>query len=219
MRLVDTTESRELFLENVSGIIIFLIYCHHYSLSLLDCDIFYQLYYKIDVIPDTGSVNQERISSPLIPILNGKADSNSQNIIFNDNSNGDHCLFCTYPSGTINARSQLRNTFTFHPPLAGLFELFIYAKVRVNNAKNNSSMMSNEEVALLRISQENRESSFFNNEDDVNRISSLSNTPLTATITSRSAYPTIIFDDVRVDGNNINAIFIIIILIITTTRL
>ena len=80
-------------------------------------------------------------------------------------------------------------------------------------------MMSNEEVALLRISQENRESSFFNNEDDVNRISSLSNTPLTATITSRSAYPTIIFDDVRVDGNNINAIFIIIILIITTTRL
>ena len=83
-------------------------------------------------------------------------------------------------------------------------------------------MMSNEEVALLRISKENRESSFFNNEDDVNsnnRISSLSNTPLTATITSRSAYPTIIFDDVRVDGNNINTIFITIILIITTTRL
>jgi hypothetical protein len=42
---------------------------------------------------------------------------------------------------------------------------------------------------------------------------------LTATITSRSAYPTIIFDDVRVDGNNINAILMIIILIITTTRL
>ena len=84
-------------------------------------------------------------------------------------------------------------------------------------------MMSNEEVALLRISQENRESSFFNNEDDFNsndRISSLSNIPLTATITSRSAYPTIIFDDVRVDGNNINDILIIIIItIIITTRL
>ena len=99
--------------------------------------------------------------------------------------------------------------------------MFIYAKVRVNNANNSSSMMSNEEVALLRISQENRESSFFNNEDfnSNDRISLLSNTPLTATITSRSAYPTIIFDDVRVDGNNINVIFIILILILTNTRL
>lgn len=202
-----------LFIITITVIVIILL------LLLLDCDIFYQLYYKIDLIPDTGNINQARICSPLIPILIGKNDASANSITFNDNTSGDHCLFCTHPSGIVNARSQLRNTFTFHPPLAGLFEMFLYAKVRVNNSGNSASMMPNEEVALLRISQHNREASYINSDDTGGDLMvSLSDVPLTATITSRSAYPTIIFDDIRVDGNMLPISYFIL-LTNTTTRL
>lgn len=185
VRLVDTTESRDLFIENVS-----------------DCDIYYKLFYKIELIPDTGNVDQPRINSQYIPLLESK--NKSETVVFDDGTNVDHCLFCTFPEGTINARSQLRNTFTFHPPIAGLFEMFLYAKVQVIDNKNGPIMLQNEEAALLRVSQENREEVFFeavraeSSTDD--RVSMLSNFPLTAAITSRSAYPTIIFEDIRVDG-------------------
>lgn len=171
VRLVGTYEMQDFFLQNVT-----------------DSDIAYDLFYKTEFVADTGLTTKETVISDVMPLLTTKEPGD----IVNN-------LFCELPSGTLPARSRTRVAFTFHPSRAGLFEFLIFARVRAIDFKTGEPvMLSNEEVALLRVSQVERESMTVGQGR-----SGIEGHSLTAFVTGRASFPTMLFDDIRTEMDSL----------------
>jgi hypothetical protein len=177
VRLVNTSECKDVYLENAS-----------------DCELSYSLCYCTEFVPDSGSINKGKEISEFIPLIEKKDANDLKNT---------HSLLCDIPSGILPARSRTRIPFTFSPSNAGLYEFFVYAKVQSIGSDGLPSLISNEESALLRISKADREAEIFDfNISDENLSNTLAEKPLMATITGRASYPTLIIDDVRIEDNS-----------------
>ena len=169
VQLVNTQERRELFLENFS-----------------DSDIAYKLFYKYDFSRDNG----DKLASTFQELckLEGKRDGDG------------HVLFCERPLGILPARSRTLAVLTFQPDDAGLFDFSVSATITaVDSSTGKACEISNEESALLRVSQAKREQG---SSDDAQQrmdqaVAVLAEVPLMASITGRASYPTLVFEDMR----------------------
>jgi cilia- and flagella-associated protein 65 len=100
VRLVNTIERQELYLENVS-----------------DSEVSYKLLYKESYIRDTGdSSDISPEVSALVPLTSDGGHEES--------------LMCDFPEGILPARSRTRAPLTFQPTRAGLFDFAIFCTVR-----------------------------------------------------------------------------------------
>lgn len=180
VRLVNTNETLPIYLENVS-----------------DSDLSYQLYYKEEFEPDVASIDTTRTISEILPLMQQNAFSNATSDETKISENKfDQSLFCERPNGILAARSRTRILFTYTPRKAGLFEFLLFAKIQAyDSTKNQLVMISNEEAVLLRISQEERESS------GAQLSSTLGILPLSSNITARAAFPKLLIEDVRTDAD------------------
>jgi hypothetical protein len=140
VRLVSTQEQRWVYLENVS-----------------DSDLMYFLQYQTEFTLETGEIN---VQSELSEILELQKPRNKPDPKF------IHSLFCDLPSGILPARSRTKLTMTFFPLRAGLYEFMIYAKVRAMDHKGSIVSISNDEAALMRITQPEREREDAERNDD-----------------------------------------------------
>lgn len=176
VRLVNTSETRDIYLENI-------------SCSLLQ----YELYYRTIFYPDAaGGVilmdqSNAQISDELKPLIV-------------DTSNGDpsrrnpyHDLFCSIPRGVIDARSKKKLQLTFYPMKSGLFQFSIHAKLQTdssmasNEDTNASGMISNQLALTKRLNLTNK----LDNMDISKHFDIIAN------VTARAAFPTILFQDIR----------------------
>jgi hypothetical protein len=85
----------------------------------------------------------------------------------------------------------------------------VNAQVKALGTDGLPLMLSNEESALLRISQDDREQSFFNDaRNQKNQINSenINEIPLVACITGRASFPTLSVEDIRLDITNTHAL-------------
>ena len=174
VRLVNTSQRQDLYLENVS-----------------DSDLTYRLMYKEEYIKDTGGVpNRDRvICSNLRPLLSEPNDNGSTSSKFDDDS-----LLCDAPTGVLTARSRTRVPITFQPAKAGLFDFILYCEVKAI-VDGKEMMIGNEEAALLRVSQLDRETSL-NGSGPV----SLDGLPLMSFVTTRATFPKISIMDARLEN-------------------
>jgi hypothetical protein len=187
VRLVNTFEMKDIFIENVS-----------------DSDIQYSLLYATEFVPDTGSIY---LPPPIVtkarPIYRNRGEA--KNLGQDNDAELDHSLFCAYPSGVLPARSRKCITFTFYPTNAGLYEFLIHPTlIAIDRNTGKAVELSNDESALLRVSQADREErmvSATNRDDELfdeySGESKLRNVPLMANITARAAFPTMVFEDIR----------------------
>jgi hypothetical protein len=180
VRLVNTWEQRPIHLDNFS-----------------DSDLSYQLFYKEEFEPDAASLDPARTISETMPLLSqtnfaGDAGNKTGGPKF------EHSLFCEKPHGILPARSRTRVLFTYQPRKAGLFEFLVYAQVQALDAKTQlPAMISNDEAALLRMCQEDRE----NNGDPSQFTSAIAMLPLMSNITARAAFPKLLIEDIRADAD------------------
>lgn len=169
VRLVNTKETRDFYLENVS-----------------DSDLEYELLYKEEFVLDTGHA---------VSANNAKKDmitSDIRALRIDQPKNGEReSLLCEQPSGRILARSKFKVPMTFQPTRAGAFEFFIYCRIKVYGAE----YVPNEEIALLRVSQQDRETCMASDYD----VDNLNALPLTAAITSTATFPKMNIEDVRLE--------------------
>ncbi len=120
-----------------------------------------------------------------------------------------YALTESFYAGILRSRSRLRITFSFRPNDAGFFDIAVNAQVRALGADGMPLMLSNEESALLRISQNDREQSFFiDSREQKNEINAgaMQEIPLVACITGRASFPTLLVEDIRLDINNTHAL-------------
>lgn len=178
VRLVNTWESKDIFIENVS-----------------DTDLKYIIKYRMEFTPDTGKIAKICVISDLLSIIREESNGDSSK------RNQDHNLFCEYPSGILPARSRLRIPFTFYPLKSGLFEFLISAEVQAIDADGDVTMIPNEEAILLRLSKE----MIYMNNNNGNNKNNLGGLPLTTNITARAAFPTLLFEDIRCDEDTLVA--------------
>jgi hypothetical protein len=192
VRLVNTTETKDVYLENVS-----------------DCDLKYKLVYREEFLKDTGSAltaekaKEDTVVSDMRELVSveardaavkarehGGAKGNDDDDLINES------LLCVNPEGTLRARSRLRCPIVFQPAKAGLFDFFMYCQLEIINPHQQDSnmMLPNEEVALLRVNQSDRESYMAGQ-----GISALTGIPLSVCITSRATFPKITIEDVRLE--------------------
>eukprot|EP01034_Spumella_vulgaris_P021431 gene21431-27461_t len=181
VRLVNTAETKEIFLDNVS-----------------DADLRYQLLYKEEFLPDTVSSKPVLVVSEVMQLVPAKSFGTALL-----KGAYDHCLFCESPAGVIPARSRVRVVFTYQPKKSGLFEFMIFAQVQAitDPVSAQPVMLSNDEAVLLRTSQnerlDNKNVSF-----DMNSTVNVATLPLMANITARAAFPKLLFEDIRTDSSD-----------------
>ena len=112
-------------------------------------------------------------------------------------------------SGILRSRSRSRIIFSFRPNDAGFFDIAVNAQVKALGADGAPLMLSNEESALLRISQNDREQSFFTDsryqKSEINS-ETINTIPLVACITGRASFPTLLVEDIRLDISNTHAL-------------
>lgn len=167
VRLVGTYETRDFTLQNVS-----------------DADIAYELFYKTEFVADTGALTKTSIVTEVMPLMIEKQPGDVENN-----------LFCEFPSGILPARSRTRVSVTFYPSRAGLFEFLVFARIQaIDIATKKPVMLSNEEVALLRVSQVDREEMTVG--QGKNGVEGQS---LIAFVSGRASFPTMVFEDIRTD--------------------
>jgi hypothetical protein len=166
--LVNTQELRYIVLENIT-----------------DNTLSYELHYRMNFVPETGSSHSSMVFSPLQPLrttfqsTDGSA-ANHQNV------------FSEKPVGFINARSRKTIPFCFKPNRAGLFDFIVYCRLKSVSDDGEEAIVSNEESALRHVSQV-----LYEKRIDSNAISVLDNLPLTMTVTGRASFPTLIIQDIR----------------------
>ena len=131
VRLVSTQEQTPLYLENVT-----------------DADILYFLQYKTEFTLETGELNPSSEVSDIMDLTRPKIGPDKK---------FTHSLFCNEPTGVLPARSRTKLIMTFFPLRAGLYEFMVYARVKAANKKGQIAMISNDEAALLRITNVNIE--------------------------------------------------------------
>lgn len=124
VRLVYTSESRDICLENVS-----------------DSDLQYEIHYVEEFTGDLGGGQAEEKRVTDLRLITtqstGTADINS--------------LFCEAPTGTLLARSRKRVVFTYQPIRAGLFDFKLYCRLKAIDPRTGEKLMlPNEETALMR---------------------------------------------------------------------
>lgn len=182
VRLVNTSEEKAIFLDNFS-----------------DSDLSYQLLYREEFEPDAASLDPARTISEIVPMDRhsqyGSLDVPSQA----GEGRMEHSLFCEKPQGVLPARSRTRVLFTYQPRKAGLFEFLIYAQVQAVDPQTlQPIMISNDEAALLRMAQEDRQQ-----EGDEAHHPALASTlamlPLMSNITARASFPKLLFEDIRTE--------------------
>jgi hypothetical protein len=197
VRLVNTFEMKDIFIENVS-----------------DADISYSLQYVTEFVPDTGSILRPKKVTRPRPLIRNRSEAKPCNV--EDENDLDHSLFCGFPNGILPARSRRCITFTFYPTNAGLYEFLIHPILTAIDPNTGRAVeMSNEESALLRVSQADREGRLlwrpslkdnvmdnmltdeFESRDGKSGRYSLNSAPLMANITARAAFPTMVFEDIR----------------------
>lgn len=193
VRLVNTDETSDLYLENVS-----------------DCDLKYKLGYREEFLKDEGGIltaekaKEETIVSPLrdLPITDRETGSKKTKESEKDKTPEDlkDSISCTEPTGTIMARSKKRLPITFLPKKAGLFDFFLYCQVKIIDPREpgEAMMLPNEEMSLLRVNQKDRETCMAGQ-----GLSALANLPLTTCITARATFPKVTIEDVRVEEESI----------------
>lgn len=189
VRLVNSSESKDIYIENVS-----------------DSDVKYQLFYKEEFVADlAGGATGKRVVSNVMPLT--PAHAYTVESLIDDNHSiaeskklYEHCLNCELPSGILGARSRQRVIFTYHPRKAGLFEFLIFAKIQaIDEETGKPKMISNDEAALLRLSQQDREDQAFHDLDQLTE--ELARLPLTTSISARAAYPKLLIEDIRTIGD------------------
>ena len=173
VRLVNTCETKDMFLENVT-----------------DSDLSYQLHFVEEFVGDTGSIAEARVVSDALPLKKEKSGEFDPT-----------CLLCEHPSGILPARSRTRVPFTFHPLKAGLFEFLVYCKLQVVDAATGAPIMiGNEEAALLRVTNAEAETSLLGDPNLVDAaVQALAGLPLMASITGRATFPKLLIEDVRTE--------------------
>lgn len=182
VRLVNTFEERAIFLDNFS-----------------DSDLSYQLMYKEEFEPDAASLDPTRTISEILPLephsQYGSLDAPSTAV---GQKKFEHSLFCEKPHGVLPARSRNRVLFTYQPRKSGLFEFLIYARVQaVDAATLQPVMISNDEAALLRMAQDDRQNNHNGGESPAAMASTIAMLPLMSNITARAAFPKLLFEDIR----------------------
>jgi len=169
VRLVNTSERQDMYLENVS-----------------DSDISYKLMYREEYLRDTGS-------TPSASAARENLEISALRPLKMMNAESDESLMCDAPTGILQARSRKRCPLAFQPTKAGQFDFIIFCQIQVL-VEGSSAMVPNEEIALLRVSQKDRES----NAEGVGA-SSLAGLPLTTHVSTRATFPKISIADVRVE--------------------
>ncbi len=169
VRLVNTSERQDMYLENIS-----------------DSDVSYKLMYREEYLRDTGSTPSASAAKESLEI----SETRPLQLTSADN---DESLICDAPSGILQARSKLRCPLTFQPTKAGVFDFIIFCQIEVLLG-GAAMMVPNEEIALLRVSQKDRESNA-----EGSGISALAGLPLATTVTTRATFPKISIADVRVE--------------------
>lgn len=195
VRLVNTSETKDVYLENVS-----------------DCDLKYKLVYREEFLRDTGfaltaeKAKEDTVVSVMKPLQSISArDTAVKAKEQGRGKNGDddiisESLLCHAPEGILRARSRFRCPVTFQPAKAGLFDFFLYCQVEIidPHSQDRTMMLPNEEVALLRVNQSDRET-YMQGEG----ISALSGIPLSVCVTSRATFPKITIEDVRLEQDSL----------------
>jgi hypothetical protein len=183
VRLVNTFEERAMFLDNFS-----------------DSDLSYQLLYKEEFEPDAASLDPVRTISEVLPLephsQYGSLDAAStSSAAATAQKKFEHSLFCEKPKGVLPARSRTRVLITYQPRKSGLFEFLIYAQVQaVDPHTLQPVMISNDEAALLRMAQDDRQSGA---DSHLPLASTVAMLPLMSNITARAAFPKLLFEDIR----------------------
>ena len=173
VRLVYTAQQQNFYLENVS-----------------DSDLSYRLVYREEYVKDTGATHTAASLRDHVVISDVKPLHRGGDVA----EGSDDSLTCAIPEGVLQARSRLRAPITFQPTKAGLFDFIIYCEVCIADGSENSIMLPNEEVALLRVSQKDRESNVHGLGVDA-----LSGLPLVACVSTRATFPKINIADVRME--------------------
>lgn len=167
VKLVNTTEVRRIALENIS-----------------DAHLKYKLYYVMEFAPDDGTTASSSVISSLreMKVNSGTSSSNVEE---------HECLYCAEPEGVLPARSRGVVPFTFQPNRSGLFQFTVYCKLQSLDADGNPVLLSNEESALLYLSQKALES----------QLGAGLELPLVTHIVGRACFPTLQIEDVRTEGD------------------
>lgn len=168
VKLVNTTETRHIVLENVS-----------------ENPLSYELLYKLHFVPETGSI----VSTPLVSdLLLLKSSSKSiDGTIANHQS-----LYCDLPGGILPARSRTSIQFTFHPNRAGLFDFIVFCRLKSVDENGFPVEVSNEELSEKYATQ-----LYIEKRIKENSLDTIQMLPLTMAITGRASFPTLIIDDIR----------------------
>lgn len=196
VQLVKTTEKKDIVIENVS-----------------DSDLYYELHYglKFYIEESTGAGSSTKPPQEFgnEEMMDKPADSDFEE---------HRCIYCNKPSGIIPAKSRSIVAFSVNPNRAGLFEFQISCRLRTVDAGGQVSMIRNEEDVLLRMGVTNRAGTMLY--DDINmadtegitdgessptNLPTHLNLPLVATIVSRASFPTVMFEDIRVENESLVA--------------
>lgn len=125
VRLVNTDEWQDLFIENVS-----------------DSDIEYFLKYQTEFKPEPMAFGKAGFDDivDLIPPVPAEAGMSP------------HALFCNEPHGFIAARSRKKLVTLFRPTYAGTYTFTIIANIRIVSLDGIAKIADNDEAAILRVS-------------------------------------------------------------------
>lgn len=196
VQLVKTTEKKEIVIENVS-----------------ESDLYYELYYGLKFYEEESTGTGSSSKPPVEYISEIMCDSPA------DVELEEHrCIYCNKPKGVIPAKSRSIVNFSVNPDRAGLFEFRISCRLRTVDAMGTITMVPNEEDLVLRMGLTNRAVGY----DDLNIPDENAVTiggmdadegfaketagqreldlPLVATIISRASFPTVMFEDIRVES-------------------
>lgn len=172
--LVNTQETRHITLENIS-----------------DSTVSYELHYRMNFVPETGSTITSSVSTALQPLKNTFQSF--------DGTAGNHQnVFCERPSGILPARSRTSLPFHFKPNRAGLFDFIVYCKLKTYDESGNESIITNEDSVVKLLA-----SIFHEKRINDSVLPIVENLPLTLAITGRSSFPTMIVQDIRTEYDSL----------------
>ena len=171
VKLVNTQESRHVFLENVCD-------------SVLE----YELYYRMEFTPEDGSESTDPVVTPMQRMKSASTST--------DGSAEYHqSLFCECPKGLLPARSRKNVMFTFQPNRAGLFQFVVCVRLLSVDSKGNILTISNEESALLHGAEMRMQKQM----EGAHGLDDIAGLPLTMCVTGRASFPSLKIEDIRTD--------------------
>jgi hypothetical protein len=205
VRLVHTKEEKSIWLENIS-----------------DSDLSFQLFYRELFQPDLVEMREEKHLSEIMPLnpvpfhtggggatqrksstssTQGGAGAENNPLPASPHAFRQPSLFCEQNKGIIPARSRLRCVFTYNPVKSGLFEFTVFAQVTTAHHQSKKTVMiGNDTAALMKFTGNINLNDLKEMENNQEALSML---PLKATFTARAAFPKLLFEDIRLDNQDL----------------